>query len=91
MAFHEATTIAATSSNHSEILAVHEASRELFRTWGVIRVVLFFLHHGFVPLGFPGKVLMRQHLKCITIDVWLWHPRGSVINHIVDVHNRPGS
>ena len=26
-----------------------------------MRVVLFFLHHGFVPLGFPDKVLMRQH------------------------------
>jgi len=26
-----------------------------------VRVVLFFLHHGFVPLGFPDKVLMRQH------------------------------
>ena len=64
-------TIVATSSNHSEILVVHEASRELFRTGRVLRVVLFFLHHGFVPLGFPGKVLVRQHLKRITIPVWL--------------------
>ena len=61
----------------------------IFRTGGVIRVVHFFLHYGFVPLGFPGKVLMRQHLKRITNSVWLWYPRGSVINHIVDVHNRP--
>ena len=64
-------TIAATSSNHSEILDVHEASRELFRTGRVIRVVLFFLYHGFVPLDFPDKVLMREHLKRITISVWL--------------------
>ena len=42
----------------------------------------------FCPTGFPGKVLMRQHLKHITIPVWLWHPRESVINHIVDVHSR---
>ena len=28
---------------------------------GVMCVVFFFLHHGFVPLGFPGKVLTRQH------------------------------
>ena len=33
----------------------------VFTHGGVIRVVLFFLHHGFVPLGFPDKVLMRQH------------------------------
>ncbi|KAL0787015.1 hypothetical protein Bca101_003261 [Brassica carinata] len=127
-------TIAATSSNHSEILAIHDASHEcvwlrsmtqhirvdcgisegkdaptvmyednatciaqlkegyikgdrtkhilpklffkhelqkIFRTGGVIHVVLFFLHHGFVPLGFPGKVLMRQHPKRITNSVWL--------------------
>ena len=32
-----------------------------FTSGGVVRVVLFFLHHGFVPLGFPDKVLMRQH------------------------------
>ena len=63
----------------------------MFRTGGVIRVVLFFLHHGFVPLGFPGKVLMRQHLKRITNSVLLWHPRGNVINHVVDVHNRPNA
>ena len=37
-----------------------------FKSGGVIRVVLFFLIHGFVPLGFPGKVLMRQHPKHIT-------------------------
>ena len=56
---------------------------------GVVRVVLFFLHHSFVPLGFPDKVLMRQH-EAYYDPEWLWHPRGSVINQLVDVHNRPG-
>ena len=32
-----------------------------FTSGGVVRVVLFFLHHGFVPLSFLDKVLMRQH------------------------------
>ncbi|KAL0797045.1 hypothetical protein Bca101_068422 [Brassica carinata] len=30
-----------------------------YTSGGVIRVVLFFLIHGFVPLGFTEKVLMR--------------------------------
>ena len=37
-----------------------------YKSGGVIRVVLFFLNHGFIPLGFTGKVLMKQHPKRIT-------------------------
>ena len=42
-----------------------QGSSGTFTSGGVIRAVLFFLHLGFVPLGFPDKVLMRQHPKRI--------------------------
>ena len=38
--------------------------------------------------AFQDKVLMRQHPKHITNSVWLCHQMGSVINHVMDVHNR---
>ena len=28
-------------------------------------------------------------MKCITNLVWLWHPRGSFINQVMNVRNRP--
>ena len=52
-------------------------------------MLYFFSLSWFVPLGFSDKVLMRQHPKRITNSVWLWHPWGSVINHVMDVYNRP--
>ena len=59
----------------------------MYSTGGVIRVVLFFLHHGFIPLSFPGKVLMRQHPKRITNHFGDGLPRDSVINQgLVETH-----
>ena len=39
--------------------------------------VLFFLHHGFVPLGFPGKVFN---------EAVSWTSKGSIMNNIMDVY-----
>ena len=52
----------------------------MYSTGGVIRVVLFFLHRGFIPLGFPGKFLMKQYPKRITNHFGDDLPRVSVIN-----------
>ena len=37
----------------------------------------FFLNHGFVPLGFPGKVFN---------EAVSWTSKGSIMNNIMDVH-----
>ena len=52
----------------------------MYSTEGVIRVVFLFLHDGVIPLGFPGKVLTRQHPKLSTNHFGEGLPRGSVIN-----------
>ncbi|KAF8106027.1 hypothetical protein N665_0148s0015 [Sinapis alba] len=39
------------------------------KTRGVIRVVLFFLHHDFIPLGFPGHKSLSRLKNLKTLDL----------------------
>ena len=51
----------------------------MLRRGGVNFFILysFFLHHGFVPLGFPGEVFN---------EAVSWTSKGSIMNNIMDVH-----